>query len=91
MKEYTFTRADVDKFVRLTKEGHSAKIALEYQCFGSTPDVEPTAFFGRKCWEHIKRVTGAASRRVNDGKLSHDEIEYDGVLICAFIPEKEVN
>ena len=91
MKECTFTRADVDKYVRTFKAESEARKALEYQCFSFMPDFHPSVFFGRKCFEHIKRVTGVPSRRISDGKLSHDEIEYDGVFFCAFVPEKEVS
>jgi hypothetical protein len=90
LAEYTFTRADVDKYARALKSESEARMALEYQCFDYAPDFHPSVFFGRKCFDHIKRVTGFPSRRVSDRSLSYDEIDYDGVLFCAFVPEKEV-
>jgi hypothetical protein len=91
MEEYTFTRADVYKLVRTAKAEYEAKFALEYQCFDYMPVVQPSLFFGRRCFDHIKRVTGVPSRRISDGTLSRDEFEYGGVCFCAFVPEKEVS
>ena len=90
-KEYTFTRADVDSYVRAAKSEITERFNLEYNDLNSSIDgVMPCTYFSRKCFEQIKRVTGVPSKRYTD-EMPHDEIVYGGVRFCAFVPKKEVN
>ena len=91
MREYTFTRADVDKYVRALTAETELRWELEDNAYAYKSHVSPSCWFSLECFNHIKKVVGASPKRQRLGGCKpHYEFEYGGACFCAFVPDEEV-